>query len=354
MQEDSDQIARELGVHPDVTALQTAPLEHAAAGEVDDEPGHLETERRRRVVIVTPVHNRKAITLQCLRSLSRIDRTGLDVHIIVVDDGSTDGTGDAIRREFPEVEVVEGDGNLYYTKGTNLGMRVGLQRNPDYILTINDDSLFHREFLVRMVDCAQRHPRSVIGALLLRWDAPNQIAQYAPRWDTWSGGWTWPQNLTVQTVPQGPVDVELIPGNCVLLPRAAVQQEGLMNERAFPYGWGDAEYTSRLRKGGWRLLIESGARVWVEPNLLTPKAPLSQMPRLAALRELLADRRSHRNLVQTFFIYWHVAPSRWKGVVAFIVRLTRLGLKALGMRRASHSENDPEAKDWSSSTTRGR
>ena len=55
----------------------------------------------KRVELVTPVHNRRDITLQCLRSLSRIDRTGLDIHITVVDDGSTDGTGDAIREQFP-------------------------------------------------------------------------------------------------------------------------------------------------------------------------------------------------------------------------------------------------------------
>ncbi len=68
-----------------------------------------------RVEIVTPVHNRKATTLQCLKSLSRIDAEGLDIHVVVVDDGSTDGTGDAIRAEYPEVEVVRGDGSLWVT-----------------------------------------------------------------------------------------------------------------------------------------------------------------------------------------------------------------------------------------------
>ncbi len=72
------------------------------------------------VEVVAPVRNHKAITLQCLRSLSRIDRTGLEVHIIIVDDGSTDGASDAIREQFPEVQLVPGDGNLWYTAGANV------------------------------------------------------------------------------------------------------------------------------------------------------------------------------------------------------------------------------------------
>lgn len=61
-----------------------------------------------RLAIVSPVHNRRKLTLQCLRSLSRIDRTGLDIRVTIVDDGCTDGTGAAIRDGFPEVNIVQG------------------------------------------------------------------------------------------------------------------------------------------------------------------------------------------------------------------------------------------------------
>src|SRR6266478_5411898 len=98
-----------------------------------------------RVEIVAPVHNRKAITLQCLKSLSRIDKRGLDVHTVIVDDGSTDGTGDAIRNQYPEVDVIDGDGNLWFTEGTNLGIRRALMSDPKYVLLINDDQVFDAE-----------------------------------------------------------------------------------------------------------------------------------------------------------------------------------------------------------------
>jgi GT2 family glycosyltransferase len=288
------------------------------------------TNKRIHVEIVTPVHNRRDTTLQCLRSLSRIDTTGLKVHIIVVDDGSTDGTSEAIREQFAEVEILQGDGNLWYTAGTNRAIEAALLKNPDYILAINDDSIFDEQFLLRMVRCAQENPKSVVGALLLLWDKPHQVFQVGARWSTWYGGWRLPHRLTVWTVPQNPWEVEGIVGNCVLYPVEAIRQVGLMNEKAFPYGFGDSEYTPRMRRHGWRLLIEPRARVWCEPNRVA--APLHSLPKRELLKLLFLDRRNnHHNLARMFITRWHAAPSRLQGVAAFGVTLTRMGLKWAGL-----------------------
>jgi len=282
------------------------------------------------VEIVMPVYNRKSITLQCLRSLSRIDCRGLQVHIIVVDDGSTDGTSDAIREQFPEVQLAPGDGNLWYTAGTNRGIQAALHREPDYILAINDDSIFHDQFLQRLVRCAENHPRSVVGPLLLLWDQPHKVFQVGARWDTWYGGWRQPRQLTVWTVPRQPWEVEIIVGNCVLYPVEAIRQLGLMNEKAFPYGFGDAEYTPRMRRAGWKLLIEPGAYVWCQPNILTPS--IRTLSKRELVRELFWDRSRRRNLLQSFYAEWYSAPSRWLGLAGFsiasvrrVLRMMRLG-----------------------------
>ena len=79
----------------------------------------------KKVALVTPVHNRKELTLLCLKSLSRINSKGLEVRTYIVDDGSTDGTADAIREEYPDVDVVPGNGDLWFTEGTNVGCKGG-------------------------------------------------------------------------------------------------------------------------------------------------------------------------------------------------------------------------------------
>ena len=175
-------------------------------------------DERIRVEIVAPVHNRKDITLKCLKSLSRLNTTGLDVHVVIVDDGSSDGTSEAIAAQFPEVEVVQGDGNLWYTEGTNVGVRAGLKHDPAFVLMINDDAVFDQDFLVFMVETARKHERSIVGSLLMLWDTPHKLFQIAPVWDTWYGDWRHWSQQTVWTVPNKPWNVDLIVGNCVLVP----------------------------------------------------------------------------------------------------------------------------------------
>jgi GT2 family glycosyltransferase len=280
-----------------------------------------------RIEIVTPVHNRKPLTLRCLRSLSRIDRTGLTVHVIIVDDGSTDGTSEEISCLFPDVEIIQGDGNLWYTGGTNRGIEAALKHNPDYILTINDDTIFHEGFLLRLVRCAEAHPKSIVGALLLSWTRPHEVFLVGSRWDTWYGGWRHAKGLTPWNVPQNAFDVDVIYGNCVLHPVEAVRQNGLMNAAMLPHLFADIEYTTRMRKAGWRLLIEPSAYVWCQPN--HPPPPLLNQSIGSIFRELFLDSKSYRNLVQLFRARWYTAPSRFLAVPAYVIVLIRLALHAV-------------------------
>lgn len=307
-----------------------------------------EPQKTIRVEIVTPVHNRREITLQCLRSLSRIDSTGLDIHIVIVDDGSTDGTSAAIRDQFPDVEVVEGDGSLWFTEGTNVGMRAALEHDPKYLLLINDDSVFDSRFLINLVETAESHPRSVVGPLLLLWDQPHKLFQTAPVWDTWGGGWRHWYQQTVWTVPDRPFRVDIIVGNCVLVPAAAVRECGLMDARRFP-SFGDAEYTPRLKRAGWDLLIDPRARVFCMPNTVFPSARRLGLVRL--LKALFFDLKDVHNLRRRFFANWCAAPSRAAAVTAFIAFLVRIPLgKSIETAKWIDAQTEPPLAE----TFRGR
>lgn len=277
--------------------------------------------RNKRIEIVTPVHNRRDLTIQCLRSIARLNTEGLDVHTIIVDDGSSDGTSEAIREEFPHVEVIRGDGNLWFTEGTNVGMKRALERDPDYILTINDDQVFDSDALRYMVEAAEEHERSIVGSLLLLWDTPHRLFQVAPVWSTMMGGWRHWYRQTVWTIPKRPWTVDLIVGNCVLFPIEAVRENGLMNSRRYP-NFGDAEYTPRLRKRGWRLVIEPRARVFCQPNDIPAK--VRKMTVGEKLKALFLDLGNVHNIRRRFYANWDGAPNRLHGVIAFIMFFIRL------------------------------
>lgn len=274
----------------------------------------------KRVAVVTPVHNRREMTLQCLRSLARIDATGLDLRFYVVDDGSTDGTSEAIHEHFPAVTVIRGDGNLWFTAGMNRGVEAALNDSPDYVLTINDDEVFDAQFLQRMIATAEANERSVVGALLLLWDTPHVLFQVSPKWDMWSGGYRHWIRQTVWTIPDRAWEVELIVGNCVLFPVEAIKECGLMNEKIFPH-FGDAEYTPRMKRRGWKLLIEPSARVFCQPNNLPPS--VRKMPLKKMLRTLFLDLGNANSLRRRFLATWHGAPSRVEGFFAFPIFFLR-------------------------------
>jgi GT2 family glycosyltransferase len=286
------------------------------------------TEKRASVAIVIPVYNRRETTLQGLRSLSQIDLTGIDLHTVIIDDGSPDGTGDAIRSQFPEVEVITGEGTLHYAAGTNRGISAALERGVDYIVTANDDALFHPAFLQRMLETARVNTRAVVGAMLLLWDRPHKPFQVGFKWRTFAGGWTEPDTVSAFDLPRDAFEVEGLAGNCVLIPIDAVRECGLMDEARFPHGWGDIQYFVRMRKAGWRLLVEPRAYVWCEPN--TNPRPLHQLSLSDKMTILFKNRRHPMNFQRQFIARWESAPNKLAAGVAFMMYLISLVPKVLG------------------------
>ena len=274
-----------------------------------------------RVAIVTPVHNRRETTLLCLKSLSRIENEGIETAVFIVDDGSTDGTADAIRKNFPDANVISGNGELWFTEGTNVGVREALKWNPDYVLMINDDTVFDPGLLKGMVGTAVKNPRSVVGALLLLWDTPHKVFQVSPEWSVVAGGWRHWQHQTVWTVPKKPWNVDLIVGNCVLVPVAAILESGFMDSKRYP-NFGDAEYTPRLKRAGWKLLIDPAARAFCQPN--TVPVRLRSLGFMEKLNALFVDLGHIHNLRRRYYACTDGGPSYIEGVAAFAMFLLRL------------------------------
>jgi len=271
--------------------------------------------------VVTPVHNRKELTLGCLRSLGRANQNGIDLHVIIVDDGSSDGTAEAVHVEFPDVEIIRGSGDLWYTAGMNVGLAAAMKHEPDYVLAINNDSEFDATFLQSMVNTAEQNPKSVVGAVLVNWDDRTSVFQVAPKWNLWWGGMRHWVKQTIDTLPERPWIVELIVGNCVLFPAAVIREVGLMDEKRLPQ-YGDAEYTPRMRKAGWTLLIDPGARVYCKPNDIPER--ITRMPVGSILGKIFFDPYHPHSLRRRLNTSVGSAPNKLQGYAAVMIFAIRV------------------------------
>jgi N-acetylglucosaminyl-diphospho-decaprenol L-rhamnosyltransferase len=214
------------------------------------------------VVVVN--YNTRDATSACVRSVLQTSPT-LDLELIVVDNGSTDGSSGAFRKHFPGVTTVESGENLGFARGVNLGARAA---TGTWLLLLNPDTLVLPGSLHALLAFAERHPEyGVFGGRTLRpdgtvdpsscWGAPTlwSLAMFAtmlstvfkrsPVFDPESLG-AWDRD-SVREVP-------IITGCLLLIRRDAYERLGGMDEDYFLYGE-DAEFSLRAGRAGLRRVI---------------------------------------------------------------------------------------------------
>jgi GT2 family glycosyltransferase len=213
--------------------------------------------------IVIPVFNRWHYTRECLESLRA--QTSQDFRAVVVDDGSTDETAAALARDYPEVDVVTGDGNLFWTAGVNMGIRHALALGADRVMTLNNDVIAAPDFVAQMLAAAAQHPTAVLGAL--EFDADSGATIYGGERLDFRTNTT--HNL-LNEIPAsqrtGLHPVTYLPGRGLLIPRVVTDKIGLFDEKRLPHYLADFDYTSVARRAGFPVYCNYDAKLSTYPE----------------------------------------------------------------------------------------
>jgi GT2 family glycosyltransferase len=207
-----------------------------------------------KVTAVIPIFNSKAETLVFLESLAAVTYKNLSV--TVVDDGSTDDSARAIAERFPQVRILKGDGNLWWSGATNLGVQDALEQGSDFVLTINNDDVVPPAFLDPLVETALNNPRSLVNSVIFDHDERSYISSFGGKIEWLVGEIRDRTSKRDRYVPEHLEEGDFLTGNSTLVPAAAFKEIGLYDEVNCPQYLGDAEFTMRARKCGYRLLIE--------------------------------------------------------------------------------------------------
>ncbi len=200
--------------------------------------------------------NRREDTLACLHSLAGEPA----LSVIVVDNASTDGTADAVRAEFPAVELIVNDANLGFSAGNNVGMRRALELGADWVLVLNNDVEVEPGFLAPLLDEGARRPEAAALSPKILFAEPADMiwfagASYDPR-----RGYNGRQRGYGQR-DDGRFDdlwqTDRVCGAAMLVPRAVLERDGLFDEDLFAY-YEDTDWSLRARG---RLLVVPASRV---------------------------------------------------------------------------------------------
>ena len=213
------------------------------------------------IVIVT--WNARDYTLQCLKSLQQQD-SALSTETIVVDNASSDGTADMIRKDFPHVKLVENDCNHGFPKGSNVGIRLAKGK---YIFLINPDVIVRPTCLGRMVRYMEQDPS--IGLLGPRILAPDGAVQrstmrFPTVWNSFcralaldslfKGSKTFGGFLMSDFAHDKAMDVDILNGCFWLVRREALNRVGLLDEQIFMYA-DDLDWCYRFHEAGLRVVF---------------------------------------------------------------------------------------------------
>ena len=212
------------------------------------------------IAVLTACHNRREITLRGLRLLFAQEiPAGYRMRVLLVDDGSSDGTSEAVNRAFPQVSVIKADGSNFFFHSIYLAWNAA--RPADFFLWLNDDVDLRPDALRSLVEVYEASGDTaaiVVGATcdpLTGKTCTGGIVRHS-----WHKG-------EVMTPLDGVQMCDSMNGNIVLVPRQTDEKIGMMDHR-YTHMFGDADYGLRARKAGVPLLLAPGHLGTTELNRL--------------------------------------------------------------------------------------
>lgn len=215
---------------------------------------------QKQIAVVMTCHNRRDSTLRCLDRLinhqEAVEEISLQVYL--VDDGCTDGTGQAVKERFPEVVVLRSDDDLFWCGGMRLAFGEALKGHFDYYLWLNDDSMLYPNALQVLLRTSQlvyektERPAIVVGNL-----QDSESGKHTYGGMKRHGLLRSMSLLPVEPLPDAPRPCDVINGNCVLIPQNIAATTGNLSAE-FKHAAGDFDYSLRARSQGFTSWITPG------------------------------------------------------------------------------------------------
>jgi GT2 family glycosyltransferase len=248
---------------------------------------------------------------------------GFRIEILVVDNGSQDGSGSEVKKRFPFVRLIENDKNLGFARAVNQGLQKASGR---YVLLLNPDTQVKNGAIERLMSFMDAHPKAGIsGAQLLNSNGSkqNSIANF-PSLATELLNKNLLRWLSPERFPgkernySEPIEVDSVIGACMMVRREALDQVGFLDEDYFLF-LEETDWCYRMKKAGWKIYH-------------IPQVEVYHFQGKSAEKE---KKRARVEYFRSRYHFFKKNKGNLQWVILLIGLLIRLGFELLSMAVAS-------------------
>lgn len=254
------------------------------------------------IYVLIPVFNRLKLTQSCIESINN-NEIDTDLKIIIVDDGSSDGTTEWFQTNYPKITILQGTGSLYWGGSIHYGVEYILKNcNPnDYVLLVNNDVLLADNAISELVNfCEQENRNALIGSISI--DSNNgRVIKSGTRVKSWLLNRTSHVFLgqTIENVlNQESMEVDLLTGRCLLHPVEVFLKAGNYDSNSFRHYGADDEFSMRVKRFGYKTYVCTSAMVYMQ------KTSLNNL----GFFDTFFNIRSSSNIINKFKLSLRIAP----------------------------------------------
>lgn len=270
--------------------------------------------------VIIPVHNRINSTLECISSLKKQDCVN-DLKLFVINDGSTDDTNNIINKNYPDINIYNGSGSLFWGGAVNFGISKVLQicSKDDWILLVNNDVVLKSDAISKLVEESNKYNRKCIsGALSVSNQDKETVIKSGSIVKSWFLNITSHKfiNKNIKNIKNLiPVEVDFLTGRCLLHPVELFKLAGNYDSKNFLHYGADDEFSMRIKKFGYSSILCPSSIVYLKENQPIKFKKKSYYKKLLFY---LFDIKSSANIINKFNLTLKVVPLYAKVTFFFV------------------------------------
>jgi GT2 family glycosyltransferase len=259
-----------------------------------------------KVAILIPIFNGLDFTKKALKEIflqiEGLKDNTVGFQVIVIDDGSSDGSSDWIKSNFPQVKIAKGDGNLWWSGSINEGARMAFKDSETtHVLWWNNDIVPAADYFSNLSGILKNLDDNVIiGSKIYVAENPGEIWAMGGKFDPVKGV----KDMIAFHVKdsseyQSVIDVQWLPGMGTVVPKMAFDKIGFLDDINFPQYHGDSDYTYRAFRNGFRIKVYPELKIFNSTGNTGMKYPET----FSQLKESLGSLKSNYNIKKDFMFY---------------------------------------------------